>query len=210
MIWNLETIREKVRELTGNLSAGALGDDELDDLINSYYQDDFPQEVRLPELDSFYSFNTVAGTKEYDVPADYLIKAPVSINASGIWNGRLEYHLNQEMFFDKYPDDSIDDGTPAAVLIYGQTIYLAPGPDAVYAIEFTAQKRPTALSGDSAIPLVNAWGEIIAYGTAIKMTVSENDSDAASILSGAYKYLLSKISRPYLKQLSQQRSVPSF
>ncbi len=102
----LSEIRDKVRNLTAMPSTSQVTDSDLNDVINDYYQNQFPLEVDVPELRGFFSQSTsVADDGAYSVSADVLkLQAPVMVNGE-----KVSLTFNESSFFDKYP--KTDGGT---------------------------------------------------------------------------------------------------
>lgn len=70
MAKTLDNIRAKVRQLTGRKAEAQLSTTELDFQINSYYQTEFPQQLRLLDLRQTYVFQTRPNVAVYNVPPD--------------------------------------------------------------------------------------------------------------------------------------------
>jgi len=213
MNWTLAQLRSKVRELTGQLSASQLSDSVLNDTINDFYQNAFPNEVELPELKTFYTFDTVDGTGSYSLPSSVLrLEKPITVDdGDGDAVVKLGFWTDANAFFTLYPeDDSADKNEPIALLLYGSTLYLRPIPDGLYTVKAAAVQRPAALVEDTDAVINPKWGPAVAYGTAIQMFLDQKDSDGAGELSGIYQLHLNSIARSHLQQLSAFRSVPSF
>lgn len=111
MAADLETMRIKVRRLTRSPSANQLSDDDIDEYINTFYQYDVPEELRLFSLKSTFSFWTEPnvdsyGTDEATGLTDFnneiiTLEPPVYIA------GRLsQFTQSREEFFLLYPMNS--------------------------------------------------------------------------------------------------------
>jgi len=213
MDWTLTQLRSKVRELTGRLSTSDLSNSDLDDKINDFYLYVLPDEIVLPELKTFYSLTATDGTGSYTLPSTvFKIEKPITVDdGDGDAVSELGFWEDKDAFFTEYPeDDSADEDQPADMLLYGNTIYLRPIPDAAYTVKMAAIQRPTALSADSDTVTNPKWGPVIAYGTAIQMFIDAKDVDGASDLSDIYQFHLNSVDRKNLLQLANLRSVPSF
>jgi len=213
MDWTLAQLRSKIRELTGQLSTSQLSNSDLNDKINDFYRNVFPDEIELPELKTFYSFNTVDGTGSYSLPSTILrIEKPITVDdGDGDAVAKLGFWKDANAFFTEYPeDDSADENEPIDLLLYGSTMYLRPIPDDIYTVKIAAVQRPDALSEDTDTVDNPKWGPAIAYGTAIQMFLDTKDSDGAGELTSIYQFHLNSINRKNLQQLSNLRSVPSF
>lgn len=69
----LLNIRNKVRRVTGKLSANEITDPQIDEYINNYYQYDFPEELRLQNLRVNYQFTTNANQPVCDFPTEFYL-----------------------------------------------------------------------------------------------------------------------------------------
>lgn len=70
MAKTLQNIRDKVRYLTGRKSPLDLTDSQIDFEINSFYQTEFPQALRILDLRQVYVFSTVPNQATYNLPVD--------------------------------------------------------------------------------------------------------------------------------------------
>lgn len=65
----LATIRTKVRRLTGRPSQQQITDDQINDYINTFYQYDFPEHLRVFSNNSTFTFLTEANVDQYNMLA---------------------------------------------------------------------------------------------------------------------------------------------
>lgn len=81
MAKTLENIRSKVRQLTGRKSEADLTTAEIDFQINSFYQTEFPQQLRILDLRQSYTFQTKPNVAVYNFPPDEFqsIEPPVYV-----------------------------------------------------------------------------------------------------------------------------------
>jgi len=97
----LENIRKKVRRLTGRPSINQISDSEIDFYINTFYQYDFPENLKLFSLQGIYEFMTEANVDIYDLPDPNIysnIIPPVYIAGyQSFWS------QDREQFFRIYP-----------------------------------------------------------------------------------------------------------
>ncbi len=61
----LATIRTKVRRLTGRPSPQQISDAEIDDYVNTFYQYDFPEHLRVFSNNGVFTFMTEANVDQY-------------------------------------------------------------------------------------------------------------------------------------------------
>lgn len=65
----LATIRTKVRRLTGRPSPQQITDPQIDDYVNTFYQYDFPEHLRVFSNTSTFTFMTEANVDQYNMRA---------------------------------------------------------------------------------------------------------------------------------------------
>jgi hypothetical protein len=119
----LANIRTKVRRLTGRPSAQQITDTQIDEYVNTFYQYDFPEHLRVFSNETTFTLMTIANVDQYKMlaanPASpafnelvvtysggtvsaanayYNIKPPVYIEGYQSW-----YSQNREQFFRTYP-----------------------------------------------------------------------------------------------------------
>lgn len=86
MAWNLSRIREKVRMISGRLSAAEMDNDEIHQYINEYFQYTFPAQVKLERNKVVYEFFTQQNKQEYLAPEGYLgFEPPASIDNQDVY-----------------------------------------------------------------------------------------------------------------------------
>lgn len=94
MTWTLADIRTKVRQVSGRLSLNELSNTQLDAIINQYMTYEFPAEVKLDRLYTFYTFNTSANTPSYNLPSGFTNFVPEAY----IDNRELLYYTDYDKF----------------------------------------------------------------------------------------------------------------
>lgn len=99
--WTLQTIRNKVRTLTGTPSKNQLSDSALNDYINNYYVFTMPHELKNQCQIAFIDFTTEAGVDTYDFPA----QGPFLTNSPQAWADGLYIAFYQDpgVFFQDWP-----------------------------------------------------------------------------------------------------------
>lgn len=110
---NLSIIRKKVRRLTGRPSAQQITNDEIDEYVNTFYQYDFPEHLRVFSNTTKFKFMTIANVSDYDmrdidvafgsgtekaVNVFYNLQPPAYIGGYQSF-----YSQNREQFFRIYP-----------------------------------------------------------------------------------------------------------
>lgn len=74
---DLNSIRQKVRKITGRPSSAQITDAELDSYINTFYLNDLPEHLRLESLRVNWEFTTKPNIAVYDFPtSSYLTNMP--------------------------------------------------------------------------------------------------------------------------------------
>lgn len=67
----LVAIRKKVRRLTASASESALKTDDLDEYVNTYYNQDFPYALKTDQMRAVYTFYTAPYTDRYPLDVNY-------------------------------------------------------------------------------------------------------------------------------------------
>lgn len=149
----LQNIRDKVRNLTSRKSEVQLSTSQIDFQINSYYQTEFPQQMRLLDLRQTYIFQTIPNVATYNFPPDQFqsVEPPCFVAGYTVY-----FTMNKAQFNALWPQlqvNEVDDqgnGTP--------TNY-----------SFTTQQRPITqgtlivsapTSFNTAAQLVDAFGSL--------------------------------------------------
>lgn len=291
MASTLQTIRNKIRNITGRVSSDQLSNAALDNYINNFYLYDFPEHLKTINLDAFITFNLEPNVDTYGSPQffsegvlDFKIPAYISgyqlslwqspdqfykkwpilkfiqqvgagnggptytftltntpllpnsllVSASETFNNALTANDNGNGgFVGDVVSGSVDYETgvvsitfngdipagntlyaqhfpyvasrPFDVLYYEHQFVFRPVPDQAYEFKISALLRPTELIEDTQQPLFEEWGDVIAYGAALKIAVEDSDFEQYARLYPIFQqqYLLSQ--RRTLKQLSTQR-----
>lgn len=211
LTWILSEIEAEVRELCGMPGTSGLGQEAMRDRINDFYVNWLPADIDVAELESFWTFNTATDDDcEESLPVTVrTISKPMTLKDSDDTISKLDFYLNQAVFFELYPDTDEDDerGTPAAALLYNRILYMRPKADEVFEFKAASKIRPTALTA-STPPLNVMWGPAIAQGTAVMIKNRGSDWEAALEKDKAYQAFLTVINRRDLKQSSNQRATP--
>jgi hypothetical protein len=110
---DLASIRTKVRRLTGRPSSQQITDTQIDDYVNTFYQYDLPEHLRLFSLRTTFEFMTIANVDTYDLRTMNITIGGVSDTAANVYYnlsppayvaGYQSFHSqNREEFFRIYP-----------------------------------------------------------------------------------------------------------
>lgn len=214
MDWTLEEIETELRSLVSMPGTVGLGTTAMRDRINDFYQNWFPADIDVAELESWWQFDTATDDDcEEDLPATvFTIEEPMTLKDGDDNISKINFYVNKSVFFKLWPEDTTDEeserGTPRAALLYGRTVYLRPKADEVFTFKSASIIKPDALEeGDT--PLNVQWGPAIAQGTAVMIKNRLPDLDAARDLAVVYQGMINAINRPALIQMSKnKRSMP--
>ena len=217
-LWTLNDIKLKIRKLTRH-TVQQLSDVDLLQYINRYYQLQFPLEMRPKELYTWFSFDLVTSTDEYDL--DTIIDTTTSeIFSNGfmtldspvtIDDYRIDLYLDPVTFYNEFPEfGSYNDSVPIAVLMYNKKLLFRCPPDDTYTVKFKALKRPTALAVGTDYPMMEEWGNIISYGTAIEILQDVADSERINELMPFYDMHKTQVMSKVQEQNYNMRSTPKF
>lgn len=213
LTWILTEIEAEVRELCGMPGTSGLGQDAMRDRINDFYQNWLPADIDVQELESFWTFDTAIDDDcEESLPVTVrTIQKPMTLKDSDDSISKLDFYLNQAVFFKLYPEDTTDEeaerSTPAAALLYNRTLYLRPKADEVFTFKAASKIKPTVLAAGDA-PLNIQWGPAIAQGTAVMIKNRGSDIEAALEKDKAYQAFITIINRRDLKQSGSRRAMP--
>jgi hypothetical protein len=96
----LAAIKKKVRRLTASSSVSALSEADLEQYINTFYNQDFPYAIKLDQMRSVYTFYTQPNIDRYplDVNYDMGVREPVYVD--GIQG---YFFKDRAQFFSMWP-----------------------------------------------------------------------------------------------------------
>ncbi len=189
----LEDIRLKVRRLTGRPSPQQISDDQIDEYINTFYQFDMPETLRLFSQETVFEFMTKENIAEYDMREETVftgnplqppqpavdvfitIKPPVYIAGyQSFWS------QDREQFFRLYP--------PLAQIEMNLVGNGNPGP---YAVTFAISP---ILQTFVSVGAIDSTGETV---NAVDVPTNRTDgtwqiSNTNSSLTGSISYITGK------------------
>lgn len=99
MGWNLASIRDKVRSVTGRPSTDQITDAALNTYINNYYVFTMPFELKEQITDQFLKFKTTPGVDVYAFPGGYFTDMPGAY-ADGF---PCVFYQDPDIFFQDWP-----------------------------------------------------------------------------------------------------------
>lgn len=200
LTWTLEEIEAEVRELCSMPGISGMGTDSMRSRINDFYQNFFPEDIDVQELESFWTFDTATDDDcEEALPTTVrTIEEPMTLKDSNDAITKVDFYLNQRVFFKLYPEDA-ERSTPESALLYKRTVYLRPKAEEVFTFKAASRIKPDALTAGVA-PSNVQWGPAIAQGTAVLIKNRLPDIEAAKELAEVYKILINAINQRDLKQ----------
>jgi len=102
LTWSLAEMRTRWRELTGRGSTGDISDANVDNLINDYYQNYFPEDALVTNFDTFFTQAlTAVDDGEYSL-AQTIVKLMEPMTVDG---ERVTFYQDKDYFFNKYRDN---------------------------------------------------------------------------------------------------------
>ena len=96
----LANIRAKVRLVTARPSASQLSDDQIDTYINTFYQYDLPETMRLLNLKDHYSFTTNPNIDQYQFDRNNFLSVSQPAYCSGY---QMLFSEDFDQFFSVWP-----------------------------------------------------------------------------------------------------------
>jgi len=101
----LANIRRAVRNITGQKDVNQLTDVRLDDYIDDFYLNDFPERLKTLQLEEYYRFYTSPDIATYALPEQYLLIRPPAYVAGN----QVGWHQDPEAFFSIWPDSRFEE-----------------------------------------------------------------------------------------------------
>ena len=116
----LQTIRNKVRRITGRPSDTSITNAQINEYINTFYLYDFPEHLRLQNLRVNWQFLTQANIPVYDFPKDLFLTVMPPIYIAGYQSYLTQsrqnfFRINPEL---NYLQQSVATGTGAIGTVY--------------------------------------------------------------------------------------------
>ena len=107
---SLQAIRNKVRKLTGSPNITQLSNPDLDEYIDTYYEQDLPSSLKLWNLHDVYTFYTTPNEDRYTFPTNqyYALNPPVYVDGYESF-----FSQSREEFFRLYPEIIFEQTGPA-------------------------------------------------------------------------------------------------
>ena len=147
---SLGDIVTKIRRITKSPSQNQITDDQILQYINTYFLYDFPQELRLKNCLSNYTFATIPFQETYNLPTDTIISIEPPVYVGGY---QSYFTQSQDQFYAMYPKLSIAFAGPSGNGTVGPyTMTLVP-PAGQNSLSGVFQKSVALILADSATGL---------------------------------------------------------
>lgn len=152
-------------------------------------------------VDFSHTITLVAGTQEYDLPADFEQEIFVANITDGV---ALNRYTEAQWFnerYSAYSGGAIQSGTPTRYVILESTskVFFDPNPDQVKTIAFPYKKTITDLTGDSETVLIKDIEFIIECGAIHEALAYKKQYQKADYYNSKYEAELGK-------RISQEKS----
>jgi len=205
MTTTLADIRTKVRKLTARNSVNDISDAEIDNYVNTYYQYDMPESLRLLELKDVFCFTTVGNIEVYPFPRNNYLTVEPPAYCGG---QQMDFFNNdRDMFYRTWPKTNyiqqVAAGNGTAGPYTGQITGIpflpstTPNPpiqfgsDADFNVMFSAQTNlSTSVTGSATTAYDNGVGGFI-------------DSTSYVALTGSISYLTGQFSITFSGNIPQ-------
>lgn len=219
--WDLESIRKKVRNLTGMQGASQITNDDMNGYINRYYQYTFPLEIKPRALQGYYEFDLTASDDEYDLGSTFYDSYTTLASLAWMSDGttstdETEFHdmtvyMDPETFYDVWPlSGTYTETRPSSVLIWENKLLFRAPPDDTYRFKIKAWQRPSELEADGDKPTQVEWGPVLATGAALEILEDMGDGDGIQRVQAMHQKYLNNVNSIGTAWLSDRRAAPSF
>lgn len=160
-------------------------------LNQAYFQVQKDMGFKLRENQALYTINTVAGTREYALPSDFVLLKMVTYNGQPL--EKTEY---EDL---KYRQIADVQGTPYEYYIYGTNIGLNPIPDSIKpAILYYRKRLPTLTSSQGTTPPSDFDLAIIKYAAYLLWSTPRGNRQTAQDKATDYKQSVDTLRLAYV------------
>ena len=172
LVWSRSEIATEVRALTGRPKTDDIADSTLNDLINDYYQNHFPEEAQVAEFFTDWTQDTaVTDDGEYNLDQTVVsVEQPITINKQQVC---LTY--DKLRFFREWPDLETYVSEPTLVIGTSSTaaVKYSAFTHRIAGVTYSVAAAETALSGDT-VPqnLYGAWLITVTTGGTVAITAA--------------------------------------
>ncbi len=106
--------------------------------------------------------------------------------------------------------EQLQPGRPTSVLYYNNEFRFYTVPDTVYRVQIKAYKVPDAMVDGTDTPVLQEWGECIAFGAARQLLVDYGETERYAEITQLYKEQVSYILARTVQNLMNTRARPMF
>jgi hypothetical protein len=194
----LEIIKKKVRRLTGTPSTSQLSDSDLNEYIDTFYEQDLPSSLKLWNLKSNYTFFTTPNEDRYTFPVNTYHSLGKPIYIAGY---ETFYTQDQTEFYRIYPKNNFVETA-------------ATGDGATSAFSFTLSNTPvlkrqvtiTAVdtSGNPQTAEDDGDGNLVTPGTSTSLGTINYTTGAVSVTFAQPIANEEKVSAEYVRYTASQ------
>jgi hypothetical protein len=178
------------------------------DYVTNFYELQFPQDLKLFDLYTWWEFNTASGTDTYTFKDQGYsnIGQPVYVN-----NIEINFYQDHKQFYDVWPlVDAGDESTgqPTDVLFYNDELLFRPQPDNTYAVKVLAYQQPQNTDSDTDL-LQDYYLRYLAYGAALDYLADFGDFETYGPVKRVFDRYRDLVLRRTAVQRLQQRPMPA-
>ena len=177
LTWTLAEIRTRWRELTGRSSTGDISDSDVNDLINDYYVNWFPEDGKVSVFDGdFTQLATATDTGEYPIDEQYVkLLEPMTVNGDPI-----QFFQDKNYFNEQFPTNEQFITAPGLAIGSSDTkkVLTAAFKFRIQGEGYLKASAETAFSGLSTVPQ-NKYGAFsLKIDTDGDITIAEADDNS--------------------------------
>jgi len=180
--WTLADLRAEFRSITGRSTTADISDSDVNDWINDYYQNFFPEETGVTNFRTDFTQELLpTDSGEYTLAQTVVtVEEPVTIN--GV---RIQLLQDKALFFDEWPEDehyitppSLAIGTDTTKVLNAAFSYQ------VGTFGYNKASTETALSGDP-VPQSKYGGWMLTIDAAGDIAITEAPSNSDGYATAA-------------------------
>lgn len=176
---NIQDLRNELRKGTG-MDATDLPDADADLYLNRSWWE-IIDKFHFREKEVTTTFNTIAGTRLYNMPSPFEALRQLSILNSDTKEHSVLNRITIDVYEGKYDEDTDARGFPVEYVREGCAVRIWPTPDAVYVITQKYWTTLADLDNTNSTPSIPAsWHEIIFFGALWRTFISVGDFPRAN------------------------------
>ncbi len=189
MTIDLATLRSELR-FALSMDSLDLPDPDADLLLNRTYWE-LLEKFHIRETESSMTFPTVAGTRQYSLPASFeSLRISAIVDPDSLQHTQLD-KFSIKQYENVYSDDEDQRNIPTNYFRGNEDIILWPTPDDVYTVVIHYKSTLADLSDanvDAALP--KSWQELLLFGATYRGFIRFNDYDKARGAKSNYDSIL--------------------